>query len=233
VDIVAAREHWEELARTDPLRGILFVPNKTGAAPWDPAEFFATGVEEAARLRALLAARGVVVPARRALDFGCGVGRVTQALCAYFASVDGVDLAQAMLDHADRFNRFGPRCRYQRSESESLELFGDDTFDLVYSNHTLQHVGPWLAARYVRAFARVLAPGGVMVFQLPSPLWSPASATSGIDLGWRLAGIPRAHVLLMLQALGLRTIAADVDVTFAQRRERFVDVLYVAAKPAG
>jgi cyclopropane fatty-acyl-phospholipid synthase-like methyltransferase len=47
---------------------------------WTTEEFFATGVTEIAALMA--EARGFGLPAsrRRALDFGCGLGRLTQAL---------------------------------------------------------------------------------------------------------------------------------------------------------
>jgi predicted TPR repeat methyltransferase len=47
-----------------------------------------------------------------ALDFECGVGRVTQALCARFARCDGVDIAGSMIRLARQYNRFGDRCQY-------------------------------------------------------------------------------------------------------------------------
>ena len=47
---------------------------------------------------------GVTVSRGRALDFGCGAGRLTRALAARFESVVGVDVADAMLDKARALN---------------------------------------------------------------------------------------------------------------------------------
>ncbi|MGB2888943.1 MAG: class I SAM-dependent methyltransferase, partial [Candidatus Acidiferrales bacterium] len=41
-------------------------------------------------------------------------------------------------------------------------------FDFIYSSFTLQHMAPRYAKGYLREFMRVLAPGGVLVFNLPS-----------------------------------------------------------------
>src|SRR5262249_53742407 len=58
--------------------------------------------------------------------------------------------------------------------SVSRELpFRDGVFDLVISLIVLQHVPAALSVRYLLEFARVLRPGGVMAFQLPS---EPAAA---------------------------------------------------------
>ena len=43
-----------------------------------------------------IARLGVDVGRERALDFGCGVGRVTQALCEYFTECTGIDIAPAV-----------------------------------------------------------------------------------------------------------------------------------------
>ncbi len=56
--------------------------------------------------------RQISFPKRRALDFGCGVGRLTQALARHFNIVDGVDIAPSMIELANQFNRSGGRCRY-------------------------------------------------------------------------------------------------------------------------
>ncbi len=159
--------HWNAWGELDPFWAILSVPGKEGNR-WDVDEFFASGrveVDEVLRHVALLS------PGRsrkRALDFGCGIGRVTQAFCDYFDECDGVDIAASMIALAERFNRHGDRCRYHVNAEADLRLFGDETFDFVYSNIVLQHIRPPLSKRYLTEFLRVLVPGGVAVFQLPS-----------------------------------------------------------------
>jgi SAM-dependent methyltransferase len=58
-----------------------------------------------------------------------------------------------------------------------LSMFPGFTFDLVYSNLVLQHMPPELSRSYMTDFIRVLKPGGVGVFQLPS---RPARTPVGI-----------------------------------------------------
>jgi 2-polyprenyl-3-methyl-5-hydroxy-6-metoxy-1,4-benzoquinol methylase len=48
----------------------------------------------------------------RALDFGCGVGRLTQALATHYDKVDGVDISWEMINLARRHNQHGDRVKY-------------------------------------------------------------------------------------------------------------------------
>jgi SAM-dependent methyltransferase len=161
------RRTWEILGRDDPLWAVLSDPSKHNNQ-WDSAEFFRTGRQEIDTLFEGLRQRGLQPNSRRCLDFGCGVGRVSQALCAHFDSVDGVDIAQSMVDAANRYNRYGERCRYHVNTKDDLDLFGPESFDFVYSNIVLQHMETELAERYIAEFMRVLAPDGLAVFQVPS-----------------------------------------------------------------
>ena len=73
-----------------------------------------------------------------------------------------------MIRLARQYNRFGDRCQYYVNESDDLRSFENDRFDFVYCNIVLQHIPPDYSTRYVREFIRVLAPGGIAVFQAPS-----------------------------------------------------------------
>jgi SAM-dependent methyltransferase len=169
VDLDDLQSHWNEWGRRDPYWAIISRPDRRGNR-WDLDEFLRTGVDEIDALLVWLQKLGVAVRAGRALDFGCGVGRVTQALARTFAECDGVDIAPSMIERANELNRFGDRCRYHVNDCDDLALFRDATFDLVYSVIVLQHIAPEFAGAYIREFTRVLAPGGVLVFQLPSHL---------------------------------------------------------------
>jgi ubiquinone/menaquinone biosynthesis C-methylase UbiE len=105
---------------------------------------------------------------KSALDFGCGVGRLTQALASHFEQVCGVDIAPAMIEHARRYNRQGSRCEYLVNETTHLRRFADEQFDFIYSSITLQHMPPRFAKKYIVEFVRVLRPAGLLLFQLPS-----------------------------------------------------------------
>lgn len=163
------QENWDRLGRSDPYWAVLTDPARKGGG-WSPKEFFATGRAEIAELLESVDDR---LPAReRALDFGCGPGRLTQALAEHFARVDGVDVAPSMIDLARELDRRtdgeSGRCVFHLNAATDLALFGDGTFDLAYSNITLQHMRPRLAEGYLAELVRVLRPGGVLVFQLPA-----------------------------------------------------------------
>jgi SAM-dependent methyltransferase len=176
---------WNRLGRRDPYWAALTCEQKRDGR-WSEEDFFRLGDEEIeARLRHA-AERGWGVRRERALDFGCGAGRLTQALAARFASVDGVDIAPSMIELARRHNRHGDRCRYHVNGDPDLRMFPDGIFDFVYSTLVIQHIPPPYSSRYIRELIRVVAPGGLLVFQLPShrtPVEPSRDATSTVAAG--------------------------------------------------
>jgi ubiquinone/menaquinone biosynthesis C-methylase UbiE len=194
--IGSIRRNWQELGRKDPLWAVLTTESQRGGR-WDVDAFLATGLREIEAALAYVGSLGLDPPRGRALDFGCGVGRLTQALTDHFAEVDGVDVAASMIERARGLNRHGDRCRFRLNESADLSAFPDRTFHLVYSNITLQHMPRSLMRRYVGEFLRVLAPEGVVVFELttaPSPRmrlrahtyrwWLQLTRRSGVPMYW-------------------------------------------------
>lgn len=161
------RRHWDEFGRTDPMWAILTAPDKKGNR-WSVEEFLATGREEITALMAYLDARQLGGRRARALDFGCGAGRLTHALAAYFDDVIGVDIAPSMIDVATRMHAGVRGLQFRVNESSSLEWVPSDSIDLVYTRLVLQHMHPRYIRDYLVEFVRVLRPGGTLVFQLPS-----------------------------------------------------------------
>ena len=161
------QENWNRFGKQDPLWAISSNPDKKGGK-WAPKQFFQTGEDIISEFFEYLSNLGVAIPRGHALDFGCGVGRLTQALAPNFDKVAGVDIAPSMIKLAQQYNRFEGRCRYYLNERDDLTLFKDDSFDLVFSFLVLQHIHPQYVRRYLAEFLRVLAPGGVLYFQLPS-----------------------------------------------------------------
>jgi ubiquinone/menaquinone biosynthesis C-methylase UbiE len=162
------RRHWNLLARTDPLWAVLTEPDRRGNR-WKIDEFFATGQENVTTvLQWMRAADTAWQPRGRALDFGCGVGRLTQALAPHFDEVVGCDLSADMIALARRHSRFDiAHVRFVENTHADLRLFPDGSFDFVLSLITLQHVAPEYTRRYLAEFVRILAPGGVLAVQLP------------------------------------------------------------------
>lgn len=163
----ALKKDWDALGRIDPLWAVLTHEDRRNHG-WDEDAFFETGRTEIAGVMRDVERLGLPARRERCLDFGCGVGRLTQALAEHFTRCDGVDIAPSMLEEARRFNRHGGRIAFHLNDTDDLSLFPDGTFDFIYSNIVLQHVGPEAAKTYIREFVRLLAPGGLALFQLPS-----------------------------------------------------------------
>jgi SAM-dependent methyltransferase len=217
VDLDDLQRHWNEWGRRDPYYAIISRPDRRGNQ-WNLDEFLATGVHEIDGVLAWLDELAVAYRTGRALDFGCGVGRLTQALASKFTQCDGVDIAPSMIELAREINRFGDRCRYHVNDRDDLALFDDATFDFVYSDIVLQHIAPEYSARYVSEFTRILAPGGAVVFQLPS---HPLAARDGTarppsipDEGFRAEIVP-AEDELTIEAGRIRAINVRVRNTSA------------------
>lgn len=161
------QETWESLAQRDPLWAILSSPDKKGNE-WKHAEFFQTGVAQIDQLIQTLRHHEIFLDTDTVLDFGCGVGRLSQALLPYFTSVFGVDVAATMISLAQELNKDPARCHYFLNQQDNLRLFRDQQFSFIYSIIVLQHLPPPLAYKYLGEFVRLLRPNGLLVFQLPS-----------------------------------------------------------------
>src|SRR6201996_7741823 len=112
---------WESLAQKDALAAILTDQSKSGGK-WDVIEFMATGDAEIEAVLQHLEAIGLQPDLRgTALDFGCGVGRLTQALARRFRSSVGVDISQEMIAQANTLNQY-EHCRYVVNAAPQLPL---------------------------------------------------------------------------------------------------------------
>ena len=93
---------------------------------------------------------------RRALDVGCGEGRLCRRLSGWGVQTVGLDPTRALLDQARRLH---PQGVYVESVAERLP-FEDAGFDLVVSCLSLIDIPGFEAA--ITEMARVLAPGGTL-----------------------------------------------------------------------
>jgi ubiquinone/menaquinone biosynthesis C-methylase UbiE len=166
VSLASSKTYWDDMAALDPYWAILTEAG-TKHGGWKLEEFLATGEVEIDEALAVGARFGLPAQMDRALDFGCGVGRLSRAMASRFGSVVGIDISTEMLRQASALNHC-PNCSFTTINSDVLP-FGDDTFDFVYTAIVLQHVtSRKLISAYLRQFARVLRRRGLLVMQLPS-----------------------------------------------------------------
>jgi SAM-dependent methyltransferase len=190
-DLRRLQRDWEDLGATDPLWAILSHPARRHGR-WDLAEFLETGEREIAALMQRSEVLGRPATRDRALDFGCGVGRLTRALALRFNQAVGVDISTTMIGQARRLNADRPNCTFLHNVRSDLSLFTDGSFDLAYTTRVLQHLPDRSTAEgYIAELVRVLRPGGLLVFQVPG------------SLPRRHRIQPRRRLHLALQSLGI------------------------------
>jgi SAM-dependent methyltransferase len=158
---------WEAQAAADPFWAVLSEDGKRRRG-WDPDEFFGTGMQFVEKVMKRFEAMGKPIGGGEGLDFGCGLGRLTQALACYFDKVVGVDISRTMVEGASRLNTKGDAVKYVVNVADDLTLFKDSSFDFIMCFIVLQHVPPEFARTYLTEFMRLLRPSGKLFFQLPS-----------------------------------------------------------------
>lgn len=157
------RRAWNSLGHSDPMWAILTRPQDWRR--WDSDEFFRTGEAEIVAELAYIESLGVQLRHGRVLDFGCGLGRLTQPLADRFDEAVGIDVAPSIIERARAANQRGSRCQFVLNERDDLAVFADGVFDCIFSLLVLQHMAPASADGYLREFIRVLKPGGVGYFR--------------------------------------------------------------------
>jgi len=174
-DLLEIQKNWDKLAKLDPLYAIkVGIRNEGGeweskeGGKWDILEFFQTGIDEIDSVMKEIDQLNLKISHKKALDFGCGVGRVTQELSNYFDIVDGVDIAPSMIELANAHNKCEDRVHYFLNNKNSLEIFKDNNYDFIYSVEVFQHMHPRYQENYLSELLRILSPGGLLVFELPS-----------------------------------------------------------------
>jgi SAM-dependent methyltransferase len=161
------QKNWDRMGSEDPLWAVATAPQYKGGK-WDADAFFESGRRQ---IEMVLEHAGSLGQSPRgvAFDFGCGVGRLSQALADHFDSVVGVDIAPSMIAEARKRNQHGDRLEFVLNERPDLSIFADGSFDFLYTEITLQHMEPRYSTAYIAEFFRIVRPGGLVVFQLVDP----------------------------------------------------------------
>lgn len=160
---------WEKLGQTDPYYGVVSLDKfrRANLGPEALRDFFKTGEEHVAYLAATFqATTGLAFKPRRALDFGCGVGRIAIPLARACESVTGVDVSKAMLEEATRkATELGLRnIELELSDDELTRLKA--RFDFIHAFLVFQHIRRKRGEKIMDRLLGLLEPDGIGVFQV-------------------------------------------------------------------
>src|SRR5258708_6004617 len=130
------REDWNRRAKDDANYYVGF-----GRQRQSEEEFLASAGEIVPRLEAEFF-RLPAAPSkeRRALDIGCGPGRLMIPMSRHFGEIHGVDISDEMVKLAGHKLAGIPSAHAHVNSGSDLSLFGDGYFDFVYSWIVFQHI---------------------------------------------------------------------------------------------
>jgi len=164
--IDSMRREWNERAREDPHYYVAF-----GRREQDDAEFFATAADVVRGLRGEL--RHLRPPGRplpknlKALEIGCGPGRLMRPMSADFAEIHGTDVSDEMIRLAAEKLRDIPNAHLHHTGQAGLSIFPDESFDFLYSYAVFQHIpSREVVFEYLTEARRLLKPGGILRCQI-------------------------------------------------------------------
>lgn len=107
----------------------------------------------------------------RILDAGCGFGYLSRLLAKRGAIVQGQDISRRFIGMALEMEQKDPLgVRYRLGSLVDLGAYEDRSFDLAVSNLVLQDVRDYRKA--LTEIARVLKPGGRLVFSIMHPAFA-------------------------------------------------------------
>lgn len=192
-------------------------------------DFYHQGLVLAKRMVELFKGEGLLaddwVSGAKALDFGCGLGRMSNALVALgFPKVVCVDEKPKFLEAAhERLTKFAgkgvvipdfaQKVEFVQSAPDLLCVQQPSSVDFVHSILQLEHMKPLVQAAYIEQFCDVLRPGGAGFFQIVTSM-PIANKTSHCNLAAEhdasmIHYIPKDEVVRHLKLRGCNVLSAS------------------------
>jgi ubiquinone/menaquinone biosynthesis C-methylase UbiE len=199
------RADWNERAREDAHYYVAF-----GRREQDDDEFLSTAADVIRNLEGELK-RLPSAPsgALRAIEVGCGPGRLMRPMSRHFGEIHGVDVSDEMIGQARVKLRDIPWAHVHHTSGSDLARFPGNHFDFVYSYAVFQHIpSAAVVFSYLREIVRVLKPGGVAHLQINGlPKTARACTTwEGVRIGAdEIHAFTKQHDVLLLSLTGVET----------------------------
>ena len=184
------RHDWNERAREDLHYYVAF-----GRRAQDDDEFLATAADVVRAMRAEL--KRLRPPGHprceglKALEIGCGPGRLMRPLSGEFAEIHVIDISDEMIRLAAERLRGIPHAHVHHARKSDLAMFAGESFDFVYSYAVFQHIpSREVVLGYLAEARRVLKQGGILKCQING-----LPATSARYTTWEGVRIPAEDVV--------------------------------------
>jgi SAM-dependent methyltransferase len=146
-------------------------------------------------------------PAARALEIGCGGGRITRLVAPEVSEVVACDISAVMLDEARENLAGAANVSFVLTGPLTLDVFPDASFDVVYSHDVFVQFELNHVLALLDEVRRVLEPGGICVVSfvtIDRPAWA-ATQVELVRQAARAGGfgptLSRPYVAAQLDAL--------------------------------
>jgi SAM-dependent methyltransferase len=208
---------WERLGRSQPYWGVLSHADflRENITPERLEAFYASGKDHIRSVVMELERHVGRRPGGRALDFGCGVGRLAEAMADYADEVTGLDISPGMLELA----------RGRGSGVQYVSELPAGAYDWINSFIVFQHIPPERGMQILEDLLAHLAPDGMVSVQLtawrdPRHQWTPtggrrASAEEKAHRKW-LKELPVGQIFMydydLSQVVRLLNLAGIFDI---------------------
>lgn len=168
-----------------------------------------------------------LLPGRdRALEIGCGIGRLLEPLAGEFRELCGVDISGEMVRQGGKRLSHFPQIAFVEIDGDGSLPFADSTFDFCYSFITFHHIpDKSIVLHYVGESRRILRPGGIFrfhTFGLPSGLLQTVRERVTKKDTWRGCKFRLPELANETERQGLEIVSAKwVDLFPGERRPFF------------
>lgn len=161
------KDKWEYFGKNDPYFAVATFDKFKAENLTDElkSDFFQLGEDQVVKLWCEVeGAFGPFAP-KRALDFGCGVGRVVIPLASRTGHVTGVDISENMIDEARRNCAQHNLGNTDFLQTEAFMTENVSKFDFVHSSIVFQHIEPGAGMPIFRRILNLLEEDGVGALQ--------------------------------------------------------------------
>lgn len=200
---------WRRIGSTEPFWGVSSHPQYLRNQLDDEVltAFYASGrLHIASVAEDMERDLGASIRVSAALDFGCGVGRLSEAMAAYAQSVTGYDVSPGMLEIA----------RSRDALVHYVDTLPVGPFDWINSAIVFQHIPPERGLNELDGLLQRLSPGGVVSLQFA--LWrEPALNVGAPPLLRRLKPVQPPTGSISMYDYDLNAIVQRLEIHGVQR----------------
>lgn len=164
---------------------------------------------------------GLCLPPGNILELGCGTGEFATAICQEGYRVTACDIAEDMLEVA-RHQWTGIPVEWLTLKPDWTRLpFEDRSFDAIVSSSVFEYLVD--LRRALMELARVLRPGGVLIFSVPNPY----NRTRKLEAWFQTIFLSRMFMPLLYRIRGLKSYLTYLQLSqnrfMADRWESILD----------